>query len=53
MAGFVHVHIYTGTKPAILVVTNLIVILQWGKKGGEGEGEVKIIHMCIYMLLPV
>ena len=24
-----------------------------GKKGGEGEGEVEIIHMCIYMLLPV
>ena len=31
------------------VVTNLIVILQWGNKGGEGEGEVEIIHMCIYM----
>ena len=25
-------------------------ILQWGNKGGEGEGEVEIIHnMCIYM----
>ena len=30
------------------VVMNLIVILQWGNKGGEGEGEVEIIHMCIY-----
>ena len=38
----------TWTKPAILV-TNLIVILLWGNKGGEGEGEVEIIHMCIYM----
>ena len=27
------------------VVTNLIVILQWGNKGGEGEGEVEIIHV--------
>ena len=34
-------------KPA--TVTNLIVILQWGNNGGEGEGEVEIIHMCIYM----
>ena len=34
----------------ISLVTNLIVvILQWGNKGGEGEGEVEIIHMCIYM----
>ena len=31
------------------LVTNLIVILQWGNKGGEGEWEVEIIHMCIYM----
>ena len=31
--------ICTRTKPAILV-TNLIVVLQWGNKGGEGEGEV-------------
>ena len=30
-------------------VVKLIVILQWGNKGGEGEGEVEIIHMCIYM----
>ena len=32
--------ICTRTKPAILVVRNLIVVLQWGNKGGEGEGEV-------------
>ena len=31
------------------LVTNLIVILQWGNKGGEGEEEVEIIHMCIYL----
>ena len=30
----------------ISLITNLIVILQWGNKGGEGE--VDIIHMCIY-----
>ena len=24
-------------------------ILQWGNKGGEEEGEVEIIHMCIYL----
>ena len=30
------------TKPAILVflVTHIIVVLQWGNKGGEEEGEV-------------
>ena len=34
-------YVYTWTKPAILlVVTNLIVILQWGNEGGEGEEEV-------------
>ena len=47
---------HKGGKPAIMVIffiTNLIVILQWGKKGGEGEGEVEIVHMCVYMLLPV
>ena len=35
--------ICTRTKPAILViflVRNLIVVLQWGNKGGEGEEEV-------------
>ena len=35
--------ICTRTKLAILViflVRNLIVVLQWGNKGGEGEGEV-------------
>ena len=26
-----------------------IVILQWGNKGEKGEGEVEIIHICIYM----
>ena len=31
--------ICTRTKPAILVVRNLIVVLQWGNKGGEGEGD--------------
>ena len=31
------------------VVTNLIVTVQWGNKGAEGEGEVEIIHMYIYM----
>ena len=36
-------------KTSNFVVTNLIVVLQWGNKGGEGEGEVEIIHMCIYM----
>ena len=35
------------------LVTNLIVILQWGNKGGEGEGKVEIIHMCIYMYTQV
>ena len=40
--------LYMDEKLAILV-TNLIVILQWGNMGGEGEGEVEIIHMCIYM----
>ena len=37
--------ICTRTKPAILVlflVTNLIVILQWGNKGGEGEGKGEV-----------
>ena len=38
----------TWTKLAILVVTHLIVKLQWGNKGGEGEKEVETI-MCIYM----
>ena len=35
--------IWTRTKLAILViflVRNVIVVLQWGNKGGEGEGEV-------------
>ena len=32
--------ICTRMKPAILVVTNLIVVLQLGNKGGEGEGEM-------------
>ena len=32
--------ICTRTKPAILVVRNLIVVLQWENKGEEGEGEV-------------
>ena len=38
------------------LVRNLIVVLQWGNKGGEGEGEVgkNIIHyMYIFRLLPV
>ena len=34
--------ICTRTKLAILLVRNLIIhiVLQWGNKGGEGEGEV-------------
>ena len=45
-------YITTRTKPAILViflVRNLLVVLQWGNKGGEGEGEVgyNIIHYMI------
>ena len=39
------------------LVRNLLVVLQWGNRGGEGEGEVgkNIIHynMCIFGLLPV
>ena len=34
------------TSHIILVI--IIVILQWGNKGGEGEGEEEIIHnTCI------
>ena len=32
--------ICTRTKPAILVIFLVIVVLQWGNKGGEGEGEM-------------
>ena len=31
------IYMYKVTKPAILVVTKLIVVLQWGNKGGEGK----------------
>ena len=45
---YMYVH---GRNRPIFLVTNLIVILQWGNKGEEGEGEVEveIIHMCIYV----
>ena len=49
-------YICTWTKPAILViflVTNLIVVLQWGNKGGEGEGEVVRIIICAYTCIRV
>ena len=32
------------------LVTNLIVVLQWGNKGGEGEGEVNntlYVHILV------
>ena len=41
------------------LVRNLIVVLQWRNKGGEGKGKwVRIIniiihYMCIFGLLPV
>ena len=37
------------------LVRNLIIhiVLQWGNKGGEEEGEVGYNYMCIFGLLPV
>ena len=53
MAGFVHVHICTWAILVIFFSNKPHSNTTTGKKGGEGEGEVEIIHMCIYMLLPV
>ena len=35
---YVALKVYTWTKPAVLA--NLILILYWGNKGGEGKGDV-------------
>ena len=39
--------IWTRAILVIFFVRNLIVVLQWGNKGGEGEGEVGYI-ICAY-----
>ena len=41
--AYITIILCTRTKPAILVVflvRNLIVVVQWGNKGGKGEGEL-------------